>query len=212
MWRTIVGVVGNVRRKALSLEETPSFYAPATQDPPRQVHVLARGDDPALLLARLDEAVHRLDASLPLFGATSLEALVAEGVARERYVLALLGVSALLALGIACIGIFAVVSYAAEARLREIGVRIAIGARASSIVALVLRGGLGPVVLGGALGLVGATLMAGSMAELLYGVGPLDPLTLAAVFSVHVAAAALACASPARHATRVDPNTVLRTE
>ena len=212
-WRTIVGVVSNVRRETLSLEEKPSFYAPVLQDTARLMHVLIRSErDVPSLLASAQERVAAVDPTLPLFDVTTLEAELAASVGRERYLLVLLTIAAVVALVLASVGIFGVVWYATTRRVREIGIRMALGARASAVMALVFLGGLRPVVLGVAAGVVAAGVMARTMSSLLFEVEPLDPLTFALVVSIVLVAATGACALPARWATRVDQTSALRAE
>jgi predicted permease len=212
-WRTIVGVVSNVRRETLRLEEKPSFYAPVFQDTTRLVHVLIRSErDVPSLLASAQERVDAMDPALPLFDVTTLEAELAASVGRERFLLVLLIIAAVVALVLASVGIFGVVWHATTRRVREIGIRMALGARASAVMALVIREGLRPVVLGGAAGVVAAGVMARTMSSLLFEVEPLDPLTFAVVFSIVLVSATGACALPARWATRVDQTSALRAE
>lgn len=212
-WRTIVGVVGNVRREALSLEEEPSFYAPVFQDTVRQLHVLMRSErDPQSLVATAQERLDSIDPTLPLFDATSLESELAASLSQERYLVVLLTIAALVALTLASLGIFAVVSYATARRVREIGIRMALGARASSVMALVVRGGLRPVIVGAVLGLTASALLARAMSGFLFEVQPLDPLTFVLVPALVIVTAIIACTIPARRATRIDASSALRTE
>lgn len=212
-WRTIVGVVANVRRETLSVEEKPSFYAPVLQDTTRKMHVLIRSErDLASLLASARERVAAIDPTLPLFDVTTLEAELAASVGKERYLLVLLTLAAVVALLLASVGIFGVVWYATTRRVREIGIRMALGARAGAVMALVIRGGLRPVVLGAAVGVVAAGVMARTMSSLLFEVEPLDPLTFAVVLAIVLVSATGACVLPARWATRVDQTSALRAE
>ena len=211
VWRTIVGVAGNVRRESLSLEEEPSFYAPIFQDPTRSAHLLVRSDlPPEALLGTLRERLRGVDPALPLFDVTSLEDQLARAVATERFLLALLGVFAAVALTLAVVGVLAVVSYGTLRRRREFGIRLALGATRKTILSLVLRRGLAPVFAGIALGLAASALLTRSLASFLFEVRPLDPFTFTAVVAVLVTAAVVACALPARWATRVDPAQTLR--
>ena len=149
VWRTIVGIVGNVRRETLALQEKPSFYAPVFQDMTGQLHVLLRTEqDPNAIIAAVRDRVRALDPSLPLFDVTTLETVVATSVGRERFLLILLTIAAVIALLLASIGILGVVLYSTTRRVREIGIRVALGARSASVSALILRSGLEPVLLG----------------------------------------------------------------
>lgn len=212
-WRTIVGVVSNVRRESLSLEEKPCFYAPVFQETTRQTHVLIRSErEPASLIASAQERLRAIDPTLPLFDVTTLEAELAASVDRERYLLVLLTIAAFVALVLSSVGIFAVVLHATTRRVREIGIRMALGARASSVVALVVRSGLRPVVVGAAVGLVAAALLARTMSGVLFEVEPVDPLTFVVVVALILATSVVACVLPARWATRVDASSALRAE
>ncbi len=213
VWRTIVGVVGNVRRESLAVEEKPSFYAPVLQDWTRQLHLLVRTEgDPMAALAPVRERLRILDPTLPLFDVTTLEKVVASAAARERFLLALLSAFAGVALVLAAVGVFGVVSYSTTRRTREIGIRMALGAHRGSVARLILRQGLAPVIAGIAAGLLIAVLTVRSLASMLFGVAPFDPLTFVAVVVLLLSAAVLACALPARRATRVDAVAALRSE
>ena len=117
-----------------------------------------------------------------------------------------------MATGITCLGLFGVLTYAVAQRTHELGIRMALGARASSVVALIIRGGLRPVIVGAAVGLVTAAALAKTMSSLLFGVQPLDPLTFAFVLALVLFTAVVACVLPARWATRVDASSALRSE
>jgi predicted permease len=213
VWREIVGVVGNIRREALSLEEKPSFYAPVLQDTSRQVHILVRAEKDSLVLVEaLRERVRALDPALPIFDVTTLEAVVTASLAQERFLLALLALAGVIALALAGVGIFGVVLYSTTRRLREIGIRIALGARRKSVVVLVVRSGLGPVLVGIIVGALASGILARVMSNLLFEVEPTDPPTFVGVVGLLLLAALVACALPASRATRIDAASVLRTE
>jgi putative ABC transport system permease protein len=203
----------NVRRESLALEEKPSFYAPVLQDWTRQLRLLVRtAGDPLALLPSVRERLRALDPTLPLFDVTTLDDVVTSASARERFLLALLTAFAGVALVLAAVGVFGVVSYSTTRRTREIGIRIALGARRGTVAGLVLRQGLAPVLAGIAAGLVLAVLLVRGMASMLFGVAPFDPLTFAGVVGLLLLAAVLGCALPARRATRVDAVAALRSE
>lgn len=213
VWRTIVGIVGNVRRETLALQEKPSFYAPVFQDMTGQLHVLLRTEqDPNAIIAAVRDRVRALDPSLPLFDVTTLETVVATSVGRERFLLVLLTIAAVIALLLASIGILGVVLYSTTRRVREIGIRVALGARSASVSALILRSGLEPVLLGIAAGAFAAFLLARAMSSLLFGIEPFDLPTFGSVIALVLVVATFACALPARWATRVDPTTALRAD
>ncbi|HXV59387.1 MAG TPA: ABC transporter permease [Vicinamibacteria bacterium] len=213
VWRTIVGVVGNVRREALSVEEEPSFYAPVLQDTTRAIHVIVRADrGPLALVDSVRETVHSIDPVVPLFDITTLEAVVRSSMARERFLLSLLAAAAGLALALASIGIFGVVLYSTTRRVREIGIRMALGARGASVVGLVVGRGMRPVLAGIAAGILAAVLGVRALSTFLFEVEPLDLATFAAVVTVVLTAGLAACAIPARWATRVEASSALRAE
>lgn len=212
-WRTIVGVVGNVRRDSLALEEEPSFYAPVIQDVARGVHLLVRTEgDPLARLDAVKGVVRGLDPALPLFEVTTLGEVVAASAARERFLVVLLAGFAGVAAALAAIGTFGVLSDSIARRRRELGIRVAVGASRAAVFGHVLRHGLLPALAGVAVGLVLATSVVTFLRSLLFEVEPLDPPTFAACAAALLAVSALACLGPARWATRVDPTKALRAE
>jgi putative ABC transport system permease protein len=205
--------VGNVRRESLGLQEAPSFYAPVLQVTAGEMFLLLAGEaDASGLVASARERLRALDPGLPLFDVTTLQAVVASSVERERFLLALLATAAAIALALSSIGIFGVVLHATSRRVREIGIRVALGARAASVIALVVSGGMRPVLAGVAAGLFGALALARAMASLLFEVKPLDPLTFSTVVALILGSGFVACLVPARWATRVDAASSLRAE
>jgi putative ABC transport system permease protein len=214
-WRTVVGVVGNVRRESLTLDEEPSVYAPVFQDPAGAVYLQARarsGGDPAALLESLRARVREIDPALPLFDVTTLEETTASSLARERFLLTLLTTFAGVALLLTAIGVFGVTHYATTRRVREIGVRLAVGAQLRSVTGMVLRHGLAPVLAGIAIGLGLSALLVRAAAGYLFEVGALDPATYAAAAAALLLAGLVACLPPARWARRVDVVSALRSE
>ena len=213
IWRTIVGVVDNVHRESLALEEKPSFYAPVFQDTTRRVHLLVRtAGKPEAFVGSVRSVLESLDPALPLFEITTLEETVAASVATERFLLALLGVFALVALVLASVGILGVVSYATMRRKREIGIRVALGAERSSIVSLVLRRGMAPVITGILLGILSSLLLSRSLQSFLFEVAAYDPWTLGVGITLFLIVSLAACALPARWAARLDPARTLNAE
>ncbi|NIP56541.1 MAG: FtsX-like permease family protein, partial [Gemmatimonadetes bacterium] len=181
-WYTVVGVVGNERQSSLRAEAGPEIVAPFRQDWTTTVRVVLHAEDaPAVLVEPLRREVRDLDPDLPVFRVRSLEGLFAESLARERFLLALMGVFAATALLLASLGIYGVTARTTRRRTREIGVRIAVGARGRDVLGMVLaRGG---VMVGGglAVGLAGAAVAGRALESLLFGVSPTDPLTLGSV-------------------------------
>jgi len=213
IWRTIVGVVENVHRESLAQEEKPSFYAPILQDPTSRAHLLVRTEgDPQVFVGAVRGALEALDPALPLFEVTTLEETVAASVATERFLLALLGVFAFVALVLASVGILGVVSYSTLRRRREIGIRVALGAGRGSIVSLVLRTGMAPVLVGILLGTLSSLVLSRSLRSFLFEVAAYDPWTLGAGVTVFLVVSLGACALPARWAARLDPARTLGAE
>ncbi|HLL77414.1 MAG TPA: ABC transporter permease [Pyrinomonadaceae bacterium] len=212
-WREIVGVVGHVKHRGLEGESRTQYYVPHPQNPNSSMFLVAQaGGDPAALAAPVREAVRSLDRDLPVYRVTTMERLVADSLAQRRFSMLLFGVFAGVALLLAIVGLYGVLSYTVAQRTHEIGIRMALGARASDVLRLVVGQGLWLTLLGVALGLAGALALTRLMAGLLYGVSAFDPATFAVVALLLTAVALLACLIPARRATRVDPTTALRAE
>ncbi len=213
VWWEIVGVVGNVHDETLALEEEPTIYAAMLQDDDFGFHLLVRSSkNPGALSDAVRSCLWALDPTLPLYDVTTLGEMVSSSVARERFLLSLLSASALLALALATVGIGGVVSQSTAHRAREIGIRMALGAEARSVVTLVVREGMRPVLAGIAAGAVAAGVLARAMSGLLFDVEPLDPETFFAVAVLMTLAALLACLVPARAAAGVDASRTLRSD
>jgi putative ABC transport system permease protein len=208
----IVGVVGNVKQFALGEEPTADVYVPADQWPRSDLTVVMRAEPGAAVAAAARAAVREVDPGLPVFGMRTLDRVVAESVARPRFYMTVLGAFALVALLLAAVGIYGVLSYAVGRRVREIGLRVALGATRGRVVRMVVRQGIALAALGAALGVGGALWLSRAMAGLLFGVAPGDPLTFAGVVALFLAVAGLACLVPALRAARVDPAVALRSE
>jgi putative ABC transport system permease protein len=173
--------------------------------------VKGRGDE-GTLAAAVRAAVRAVDAEQPVFNVRGLAADVDAYLAPRRVAMQALGVFAAIALALALVGIYAVLSYQVRERTREFGVRMALGAHARSIVAMVIRDGMVPAVGGVLVGLGVAALLTGLLASLLFETTPLDPATFAATGVTLLVAALMACWLPARRATHVDPSIALRAE
>jgi ABC-type antimicrobial peptide transport system permease subunit len=175
------------------------------------MHLVLRTNlPPAALAGTLERAVHDIDPSVPIVGLREMDAVFDDSIGRPRLLAQLLGAFAGLALLLAVLGTYGVLSFMVAERRREIGIRVAIGATRGSIVSLVTSQGLVIVSVGLAAGLAGALALNRLLASLLFGVGPTDPGTLAAAVSAIALVAALACGLPAWRAARLDPNVVLR--
>ena len=210
---TVVGVVANVRSQAVARQADPEMYVPHAQTNLRTItYVVKSSAAPPQVLAAAREVVRRLDPRLPLIAPGSMAALVEEQLARPRFYLLLLGLFAVLAVVLAAVGVYGVVAYVVSQRTREIGLRIALGARPRDVMGLMIWQGLRPAVLGIVLGLVIAMAAGKVIQGLLYEVQPHDPRTLAGVSVVLLTVVVIACAIPARRATTVAPAEALRGE
>jgi putative ABC transport system permease protein len=212
-WRTIVGVVGAERQTALGQPARPEILAPLAQDDTRGLALVVRGGGPvATLLPELRAALSAVDPEIPLHEVRTLEEVRARSLDRERFLLTLFALFAALSLLLSVLGVYGVTAHAAARRVRDIGVRMALGARAADVVRGMLRRGLAPVALGIVTGLGGALALGRAMASLLYEVGAADPAALLTAAAALLLAGGLAVWLPARRASRLDPACVLRAE
>ena len=212
---TIVGVVGDVKQMSLALSESDAVYTTPRQwrfaDRVVSLVVRARGDTAALASA-VRQAVWSVDKDQPIARIETLDALVAASAAERRFALILFEAFALAALVLAAAGIYGVLSGSVAERTREIGVRAALGASRGSILALIVRQGMGLTGLGVAIGLAGAAAASQTIEAMLFGVSRLDPLTYLSVVALLAVVSTIACAVPAWRAVRVDPASTLRAE
>jgi putative ABC transport system permease protein len=214
-WITIVGVVGDVKHFGLDLPEEPALYTPYTQINPwkRWMSFAVRTQDDAASTAQaLKQEIWKVDSQLPVTRVETMCEVTASSFAARRFNMSLLSLFAGLALVLAAIGIYGVMSNAVTQRTQEIGIRLALGARAIDVLKLIIRNGMTLVVIGVALGLAGAFALTRLMTTLLFGVTPTDGLTIGVVSAVLIGVALLACFIPARRATKVDPLVALRYE
>ena len=211
--RTVVGVVGDVRHLGLDQEAAPHAYFPLAQVPRQAMSVVVRaaGDRDAIAAAVRNE-VRGLDPLLPPPQVRSVDEIVGESVARSRFVTTLLGAFAAVALALSAIGIFGLLSYTVAQRTREFGIRLALGARSSDVLGMVMRRALIMAGIGLGAGLVGALLLTRFVRSVLHGVSPTDPVTLGLVIILLVATVLLASVIPARRAAAVQPTEALRYE
>jgi len=212
--RTVIGIVGDTKHLSLAAEAPPTFYTPQSQDPSYHAMTLAvrASGDPTMLTAAIRSQVDALDPGLPLYGVQRLDTLVIASMAAQRFRTWLLGLFAALALVLAAIGVYGVISLVVSQRTQEMGIRLALGATRLGVLRLVLTEGMRPVVLGLVLGLGGALALGRVLETMLHGVTPADPLTFGAVAVGLSAVAVLACYVPARRVTRIDPVAALRAE
>ena len=209
----IVGVVGDIKDLDLDKVHRPALYVPYAQNPRTYMGVALRaaGEPMALTDAARDE-VMKLDPALPVSNLKTVERMIHEITSPKRIMTAMMGVFAAIALLLAGVGLYAVMAYAVSQRTHEIGVRMALGARARDILLLVTRQGLRLTLVGLALGMAGSFALTRVMAPLLYGVAATDPLTFILISMSLAGVALLACWIPARRATKVDQMVALRYE
>ncbi len=220
-WREIVGVVGDVHHDGLSASARPEIYVPAPQLTPEFWTIFAplpisfvvrSALPPESLFPAIKTAVHDVDPEQAVSRLRPISELVTDAVARYRFSMLLLTVFGGLALCLAAVGVYGVMAYTVSQRTRELGIRLALGARAASVRHLVLRRGLGMAALGIGLGLAGALALTRLLASQLFGVSPTDPAIIAVAAATLAAVSAAACLVPAVRATKVDPVVALRSE
>jgi len=209
--REIVGVVADIRNRALNTEPKPVYYLPHSQVPFNEVTMVAKtSNDPHALIASATREAQAMDSELPVFNIKTMDEIAAESVARQRFSMMLLAIFAAVALVLAAVGIYGVMSYSVTQRRNEIGIRMALGAQRRDVLKLTVGQGLKLVLVGVAVGLVGAFVLTRLMVSLLFGVGATDPATFIAISVILVGVALFASYIPARRATRVDPLVALR--
>jgi putative ABC transport system permease protein len=220
---TVVGVVAGVRQRSLERPPLPELYysvpqAVGSEGPGGNMAqtmtlvLRAVGDNPASLTEAMRAVVREVDPTLPLSRVQTLQTIITQSLTDHRTNSVLLGSFAAVALALAAIGLYGVLSYAVTQRTRELGIRIALGAQRGHIFSLIVGGGMKMVGLGLAIGLLAALLLTRLLTTLLYGVGPTDPATFAFVIVILAAVAFLANYLPAHRAMRVDPTIALRYE
>ena len=212
-WTEIVGIAGNVKHATLREPMAPEFYVPYRQVPWSFMSLVVR--TPLAAPAAATTIAHELaavDPALPAMPVRAMSDLISVSFSMDRFEMLGLGVFAAVALALAVVGLYGVMSYVVSRRTREIGVRIALGATPSAILHLVMRDGLRLTGVGIAIGLAGSFAAARVIRSWLYGVGASDPLTFVAVTALLAAVATFACYVPARRAVATDPTTALRAE
>ncbi|HJQ32693.1 MAG TPA: ABC transporter permease [Pyrinomonadaceae bacterium] len=212
-WATIVAVVRDTKPRELSGEPAAELYMPYSQQPePGRVLMVRTTERADAVAAAVRREVLAIDRGLPVYGVRTLPAVMSEAVAAPRFRTYLLGVFAVLALVLALVGIYGVMSYAVTQRTHEFGVRVALGAQTRDVLRLVVGQGTALALAGVLIGLAASFALTRVMSGLLYGVTPTDPLTFAFISLLLVAVALLACLVPARRAAKVDPLVALRYE
>jgi len=208
-----IGVVATVKFNSLSVPNFEELYLPLAQAPWPTMTLLVRSQlAPQAVVASVRQKIAELDPNLAITGILSLDDVVATSVAQPRLTMQLAGVFAALALLLSAVGIYGVMAYSVVQRSREMGIRMALGAQRRDIMKLVLGDGLMLALAGVAAGGIASLFLTRLLVTLLFGVGAIDPWTLAAVISLLVGTALLACYIPARRGMRVDPLVVLREE
>jgi putative ABC transport system permease protein len=220
-WATVVGVVGDIAGAGRTgAPNAPLFYAPFTAEHaptligalPRAVLLVRAAADPASVMGQVRAAINALDPEVAIPNMLLADTAYGRTMDRPRFNMVLLGAFAVVALLLAAVGLSAVIGYEVADRTHEIGVRVALGARAAQIRRVAMKHGLRPAALGIACGVVGALIAANLMAGLLYGVAPRDPLTFAGIVAGLVIVATVAAWIPARRATKIDPIVALRAD
>jgi putative ABC transport system permease protein len=218
-WRTVVGVVKNLRQFGSGQEYQAAGYIPLAQARPGSLMILKSStlvvrttDDPVALVSSVRRQIHSVDPDLPLKNVATAEARIDNSLKPQRFNTFLMGVFAALALLLAMVGLYGVLSYTVVQRRHEIGVRMALGAQSRNVVLLVLKQGLRLTILGLAIGLAGAFGLTRLLERLLFGVSATDPPTFILIALLLTLVALLACWMPARRAAKVDPLVALRTE
>jgi len=209
----IVGIAADSRFEGIEAQPEPFIFLPNSQRPSLFCGLVVRTKgDPLRMFAAVREAIRNVDAGQGVMETSTMEQRITDSVARPRLQTILLGAFGVLALVLACIGIYGVLAYAVSQRLREIGVRLALGATPSAILREVLRSGLGLAALGLFIGLGAALGLTRYLEALLYSVRPTDPTIFASALTTLLLVATAACYLPARCAAQVDPMVVLREE
>ena len=210
---TVVGVVGDVRGDALDREAPVTIYFPLGQDVRNGMTLVVRTTrDPLAAVSAVRAAVSALDPNLPIAAIRTMGDVVSASLTDRRFQMSLVTLLALLALALAVVGIYGVTSYTVARRTREIGLRVALGAQRRDVLSTVMADGLRPVLIGLALGVIGAQIAGQSIRAALFGIGLLDPVAFGGVVALLLLTATLACYLPARRAASLDPMVALRAE
>jgi len=212
-WLTIVGVVSYVRHAALGAGPQPEVYWPYTQTPDQSINLLIRATaNPLSLAGAARSEIWSIDKTLPVSDIKTMDELLSVSVAQPRFYALLLTAFAVVALLLAAVGLYGVMSYAVNQRTHEIGIRMALGARPRDALWLIVNQGMVLTLAGVAAGVAAAWALTRVMKNLLFGVSATDPAIFVGIALLLAGVASLACYLPARRATKVDPLTALRDE
>jgi len=212
-WREVVGVVADVKLQGVDRSTPMQVFLPLTQETPRDIAIVARtAVEPGTLSKALESAVQALQPNLPVMRILPMTSMMSTAIATRRLSAMILAVFGVVAILIAAVGLYGVVSHSVTERTREIGVRMALGAERRTILRLFIGQGLMTALIGTVAGFAGALVLSSWLRQLVFGVEPTDPLTLATVGALLLIVAAIACYIPALRATRVDPLVALRAE
>jgi putative ABC transport system permease protein len=209
----IIGVARDIKQEAPGAEANAQIYVSDLQVPWLSTSLVIRtANDPSTTLTSVQQAIRSVDSTQSSTGAKTMKQLLSDSVAQPRFYVTLLGTFAMLALILAGVGIYGVISYAVTQRTHEIGIRIALGAQTRDVLTLVVGRGMVLVLIGAAIGLVSAAALTRVMRTMLYEVGTTDPMTFTGVTALLAMVALLACLIPAWRATKVEPMVALRSE
>jgi len=212
-WRTVVGVVSDVKQYELDRKEPMQIYLPEDQYPTSGMTLVVRASsEPSSLIAAVRNAIHAIDKDLAVDSIATMDQLLADSISLRRFSMLLLMIFAGAALMLAAVGIYGVISYSVNQRTHEIGVRMALGAQARDVLAMVVKQGMALALSGVGIGLGASFALMRLMKDLLFGVSATDPLTFVMIALLLLLVALLACWVPARRAVKVDPMLALRCE
>jgi len=212
-WTEIIGVVEHIQNYGLGQPTREQSYVPYAQNMPFSVSFVVRTEqDPSQLARTIRQALRDVAPDLPVFGVRTMDDYFAQSIGPQRLTVQLLGSFAALALVLACLGLYGVLTYTVGQRTREIGVRMALGAQRGEVISLILKYGAKLAGIGLGLGLVIALSLARLLKTVLYEVSPFDPMSFSLVATVLALVGVGACLIPARRATKIDPMEALRTE
>jgi putative ABC transport system permease protein len=212
-WREVIGVVNDVKTSGVDRPTTMQTYVLFSQTPGTFLGLIVRTQgNPLAVAAPIEQAIHTVDKDLPVYAVWTMDQLLSNSLAERRLTLVLLSSFAALALLLASVGIYGVITYTVRQRTRELGIRLALGARARDVLWLILRQGLKLTLIGVALGLTVSFALTRWMESLLFRVRPTDALTFGGIAVALLSVALVACWIPARRATKVDPLIALRSE